>query len=176
MRPLQPVSPGPRIALGIAFFVLFVAAWALATLGGFVSPTFLADPLTMLRDGWDAADPLRLRLRHRHDDLARGRRLRARGPRRRAARHPDGRLQAGRGVPRALRLLRPLPAGLGLHPAADPLGRHRRDRRSCSSSSSARCSRSCSWSRSRSAQTRRDLVEAAYTLGASTAAASSAAC
>jgi NitT/TauT family transport system permease protein len=41
-----------RVALGIAFFVAFVAAWSGATLGGFVNPTFLADPLTMLRAGW----------------------------------------------------------------------------------------------------------------------------
>ena len=40
------------MALGAAFFVLFVAAWAAATLGGFVSKTFLADPFTMLRSGW----------------------------------------------------------------------------------------------------------------------------
>lgn len=39
------------MALGIAFFVLFVGAWAWATLGGYVSPTFLADPLTMLEEG-----------------------------------------------------------------------------------------------------------------------------
>jgi NitT/TauT family transport system permease protein len=51
-RPLEPVAQGPRILLGIAFFVVFVAAWALATLGGFVSKTFLADPITMLQDGW----------------------------------------------------------------------------------------------------------------------------
>ena len=51
MRPLQPVSAGARVGLGIAFFVLFFAAWGIATLGGFVSKTFLADPLTMLRDG-----------------------------------------------------------------------------------------------------------------------------
>jgi NitT/TauT family transport system permease protein len=38
--------------LGIAFFVLFVAGWSLATFGGYVSPTFLADPVTMLKDGW----------------------------------------------------------------------------------------------------------------------------
>jgi len=38
--------------LGIAFFVLFAAAWAAATFGGFVSKTFLADPVTMLREGW----------------------------------------------------------------------------------------------------------------------------
>jgi len=52
MAPLQPVSPGARVALGVAFFVLFVAVWAAATLGGFVSKTFLADPLTMVRSGW----------------------------------------------------------------------------------------------------------------------------
>ncbi|UCH16889.1 MAG: ABC transporter permease [Burkholderiales bacterium] len=52
MKPLVPVSPGTRIVLGIAFFVVFVAAWALATFGGFVSATFLADPLTMVQSGW----------------------------------------------------------------------------------------------------------------------------
>jgi NitT/TauT family transport system permease protein len=53
LTPLRPVSPGARVALGVAFFVLFVAAWALATFGGYVSPTFLADPATMLREGWN---------------------------------------------------------------------------------------------------------------------------
>jgi NitT/TauT family transport system permease protein len=52
MRPLEPVAQGARIVLGISFFVVFVAAWAFATLGGFVSRTFLADPITMLQDGW----------------------------------------------------------------------------------------------------------------------------
>jgi NitT/TauT family transport system permease protein len=52
LTPLKPVGPGARVALGVAFFVLFVAAWALATFGGYVSPTFLADPATMLREGW----------------------------------------------------------------------------------------------------------------------------
>ena len=51
MRPLEPVSPAAKTALGIAFFVLFFALWAVATLGGFVPKIFLADPLTMLRDG-----------------------------------------------------------------------------------------------------------------------------
>jgi len=51
-RPLQPVGPAARVALGLFFFALFVAAWALATFGGFVSPTFLADPITMAREGW----------------------------------------------------------------------------------------------------------------------------
>jgi NitT/TauT family transport system permease protein len=52
VKPLTPVSPGARIALGVAFFVLFVAAWAVATLGGYVEKTFLADPVTMVRSGW----------------------------------------------------------------------------------------------------------------------------
>jgi NitT/TauT family transport system permease protein len=53
LRPLRPVGPGARIALGVAFFVLFFAAWAFATFGGYVSPTFLADPAAMLREGWN---------------------------------------------------------------------------------------------------------------------------
>jgi NitT/TauT family transport system permease protein len=53
LTPLKPVGPGARAALGAAFFVLFFAAWALATLGGYVSPTFLADPATMVREGWN---------------------------------------------------------------------------------------------------------------------------
>ncbi len=52
MKPLTAVSPGTRIALGISFFVLFVAVWSLVTFGGFVQKTFLADPWTMLRSGW----------------------------------------------------------------------------------------------------------------------------
>jgi NitT/TauT family transport system permease protein len=47
------VSPGARVALGVSFFVLFVAVWAAATLGGFVSKTFLADPITMVKSGYD---------------------------------------------------------------------------------------------------------------------------
>src|SRR5215470_16555775 len=53
LRPLEPVGTAARFGLGIAFFVCFVAAWALATLGGYVTPTFLADPLTMVWDGWE---------------------------------------------------------------------------------------------------------------------------
>lgn len=51
MVPLKPVAARLRIGLGIGFFVLFVAVWALVTLGGMVSPTFLADPITMLQQG-----------------------------------------------------------------------------------------------------------------------------
>jgi NitT/TauT family transport system permease protein len=53
MRPLQPVSPSAKVALGISFFVIFFAVWAFATLGGYVSKTFLADPITMVRSGID---------------------------------------------------------------------------------------------------------------------------
>ena len=52
MKPLTPVAPSTRVALGIGFFVLFVALWSAATFGGFVQKTFLADPLQMLRSGW----------------------------------------------------------------------------------------------------------------------------
>ena len=53
MQPLKPISATTRLLLGLLFFVLFFAGWAYATLGGFVSKTFLADPLTMLADGYD---------------------------------------------------------------------------------------------------------------------------
>ena len=52
MKPLAPISNTARLALGILFFVLFFAGWGFATLGGFVSKTFLADPLTMVEEGW----------------------------------------------------------------------------------------------------------------------------
>ena len=44
IRPLDPVTSKQRVAYGIAFFVLFVALWAWATFGGYVSKTFLANP------------------------------------------------------------------------------------------------------------------------------------
>jgi len=53
VRPLQPVAPGARVALGISFFVLFFALWAAVTFGGLVSKTFLADPVTMVKSGYD---------------------------------------------------------------------------------------------------------------------------
>ena len=52
MTPLKPVATSRRIAFGVAFFVLFVLAWSIATLGGLISPTFLASPPTMLEAGW----------------------------------------------------------------------------------------------------------------------------
>jgi NitT/TauT family transport system permease protein len=51
-EPLKPVSRGAKVALGAAFFVLFFAAWALATFGGFVDGMFLKDPLYTLAIGW----------------------------------------------------------------------------------------------------------------------------
>jgi NitT/TauT family transport system permease protein len=53
LTPLKPVGPGARVALGLAFFILFFVAWGIATFGGYVSATFLADPLAMLREGWN---------------------------------------------------------------------------------------------------------------------------
>ena len=53
MTPLQPISRRRRVALGLAFFALFFLVWAAATLGGLVPKTFLADPMTMLREGWN---------------------------------------------------------------------------------------------------------------------------
>jgi len=64
VRPLIPVAPGAKAALGVAFFVLFFAVWAAATLGGYVNRTFLADPLTMVRAGW-----LLLTVHHFYEDI-----------------------------------------------------------------------------------------------------------
>jgi NitT/TauT family transport system permease protein len=52
MKPLTPVSPQLKLILGVSFFVLFTAAWSVATFGGFVSKTFLADPITMVKSGY----------------------------------------------------------------------------------------------------------------------------
>jgi NitT/TauT family transport system permease protein len=52
VKPLEPVSPGARVALGVAFFVLFFAVWAAVTFGGLVPKTFLADPVQMFRSGF----------------------------------------------------------------------------------------------------------------------------
>jgi len=51
LEPLKPVSHRARIALGAAFFVLFFAVWALATFGGLVDAMFLKDPVYTLRTG-----------------------------------------------------------------------------------------------------------------------------
>ena len=53
MRPLDPVTSKQRVTYGLAFFVVFVALWGWATFGGYVSKTFLANPLTMLQEGFE---------------------------------------------------------------------------------------------------------------------------
>ena len=50
-EPLKPVSRGARIFLGAAFFILFLAAWGLATFGGFIDGMFLKDPVYTVRIG-----------------------------------------------------------------------------------------------------------------------------
>ena len=52
LKPLEPISSRMQSMLGIGFFVLFVLVWAGFTLGGYVSPTFLASPVTMVQEGW----------------------------------------------------------------------------------------------------------------------------
>ncbi|TAG77991.1 MAG: ABC transporter permease, partial [Burkholderiales bacterium] len=52
MKPLSPISTTKRITLGVSFFMLFFAVWAVATFGGYVSKTFLADPITMVKSGY----------------------------------------------------------------------------------------------------------------------------
>jgi len=52
LEPLKPVSRGARIFLGAAFFVLFLAAWAIVTFGGLIDGMFLKDPWYTLTTGW----------------------------------------------------------------------------------------------------------------------------
>ncbi|MFC7460241.1 ABC transporter permease [Hydrogenophaga defluvii] len=52
LAPLEPVSASSKWMLGLGFFIVFFAVWAFATLGGYVSPTFLASPITMAQEGW----------------------------------------------------------------------------------------------------------------------------
>ncbi|WP_455283728.1 ABC transporter permease [Cupriavidus necator] len=52
LAPLVTVSPNARWMLGLSFFVLFFGIWAVVTLGGFVPRTFLADPMTMAKEGF----------------------------------------------------------------------------------------------------------------------------
>jgi NitT/TauT family transport system permease protein len=53
LTPLKPVSTGARAALGIAFFLLFFVLWATVTFGGLVQPQFLASPYAALLAGID---------------------------------------------------------------------------------------------------------------------------
>lgn len=53
LRPLIPVGRGAKIVLGVAFFVLFIGVWAAATYGQWVTPLFLRDPWQTLKTGFD---------------------------------------------------------------------------------------------------------------------------
>ncbi len=50
LAPLEPVRAQSRWLLGVGFFILFFVVWAFFTLGGYVSPTFLASPVTMVQE------------------------------------------------------------------------------------------------------------------------------
>jgi NitT/TauT family transport system permease protein len=51
MEPLKPVSQRARVALGASFFVVFFFAWSLATFGGLIDAMFLKDPVYTLVSG-----------------------------------------------------------------------------------------------------------------------------
>jgi NitT/TauT family transport system permease protein len=52
VRPLTPIPGYRRAALGAAFFILFLGVWAAVTLGGLVPPLFLASPVQAAISGW----------------------------------------------------------------------------------------------------------------------------
>lgn len=52
MRLLHPVHPRVRLLLGAGFFALFLLFWAFLTQAGIVSPHFLASPLQTLKASW----------------------------------------------------------------------------------------------------------------------------
>jgi NitT/TauT family transport system permease protein len=52
LRPLEPTGTKLRLILGIAFFALFIAFWSWLTFGGIINKLFLANPAQMLSDGW----------------------------------------------------------------------------------------------------------------------------
>ncbi len=53
MSLLIPVGSNTRVLLGASFFAIFLGTWALATWLGDVPANFLASPLQTLRSGWD---------------------------------------------------------------------------------------------------------------------------
>jgi NitT/TauT family transport system permease protein len=52
LEPLRPVSRRAQLALGAAFFVVFFALWGLVTFGGAIDSLFLKDPLYTLVTGY----------------------------------------------------------------------------------------------------------------------------
>ena len=53
MRLLVPVEPNLRIVLGVAFFVVFLSVWSFVVWAGMVQKGFLASPWQTLKSGWD---------------------------------------------------------------------------------------------------------------------------
>jgi NitT/TauT family transport system permease protein len=51
--PLKPVSTRARVALGLSFFVLFFALWSAVTFTGLVDKDFLANPWLTLKSGYE---------------------------------------------------------------------------------------------------------------------------
>ena len=81
LRPLEPVGQGARVALGISFFVAVRRRLGVRDARRLRLEDLPRRPAHHAARRLGAADPVRLRLRHRHDDLARRRRLRASPPR-----------------------------------------------------------------------------------------------
>ena len=52
MKLLHPVQPRIRLVLGVAFFGLFLLFWTFLTASGIVPPHFLASPLQALKAAW----------------------------------------------------------------------------------------------------------------------------
>jgi NitT/TauT family transport system permease protein len=53
MKLLVPVSPRRRVWLGVAFFAVFIGFWWAITASGWVPPHFLASPWKTLQSGYD---------------------------------------------------------------------------------------------------------------------------
>src|SRR3954463_15494992 len=122
MQPLKPVPPGARLALGAGFFAVFLGAWAFVTYGGHVPALFLASPGRTLAAGWSLLTGNGFLRGNAGTGVPGVRGLpgrlggpgvprRGRFPDRRgqggAAGPADGRLQAGRGLLRAVLPLLP---------------------------------------------------------------------
>jgi len=89
LTPLKPVTPGARIALGVAFFVLFFAAWRRRPSAAWCRPP--SSPTRRRCCAKAGTCSPRLRAGYRHHDLARLRRLCHCRRDRRAPRDGDGR-------------------------------------------------------------------------------------
>lgn len=52
MKLMEPIDPRLRVLLGVSFFALFLAFWTFLTVTGMVSPYFLASPLQTIKAAW----------------------------------------------------------------------------------------------------------------------------